>query len=456
MKINWVYDFYGLDTIPNSYNFNRIKNKLGNRDINPIHDEIKNLGGMGDLETSDIENHLNGTKVATYSLEDLNSDFLKPKDEMFIYPIKLNNLLIDAYLGKISLFENISNRIKIKKDKKNLYFLIEYLWEGEFYPQYFYTLYFELTLHKIPKQNVIFVCNTKNINQLHETFLNKNNFKDKIHVFHGNACMNGKYQDYINNNSTFVNNSFLEKITKRESKALILNRRLRAHRVCLLTLLAGSDLLSKTKSSFDLDLNLYKEWDDMMEHWMQTRNPFSNFKYIKKFRKGFKPLSDINKILLDYSDLDNVIGLGYETPSLYENTYFSLVTETLFFEQSEFVSEKTFKPISQLHPFIILGSPHSLKYLREYGFKTFNNFWDESYDEEVDDTVRFIKVWELLESLLNKSDDDWIELLESMKDILIYNRNLFITLNKNLPKTITNNLKKIFENEPLQANQRLF
>ena len=60
--------------------------------------------------------------------------------------------------------------------------MIEYLWEGEFYPQFFYTLYFELTEHKIPKENVLLVTNTKNIKELHDDFILKNNFKDKIKV----------------------------------------------------------------------------------------------------------------------------------------------------------------------------------------------------------------------------------------------------------------------------------
>ena len=47
-------------------------------------------------------------------------------------------------------------------------------------------------------------------------------------------------------------------------------------------------------------------------------------------------------------------------------------------------------------------------------------------------------------------------LLEKMKDILIYNKNLFIDLNKNLSVPIQSNLIKIFNNEHLQANNRLF
>lgn len=37
----------------------------------------------------------------------------------------------------------------------------------------------------------------------------------------------------------------------------------------------------------------------------------------------------------------------------------------------------------QYHPFIVYGSPFTLKSLRELGFKTFSPFIDESYDETI-------------------------------------------------------------------------
>ena len=68
----------------------------------------------------------------------------------------------------------------------------------------------------------------------------------------------------------------------------------------------------------------------------------------------------------------------------YKNTYISLVTETFFYEDDYIVTEKVYKPMSHFHPFIILGSPYTLKYLRSMGFKTFGDFLDESYDEDLD------------------------------------------------------------------------
>lgn len=65
----------------------------------------------------------------------------------------------------------------------------------------------------------------------------------------------------------------------------------------------------------------------------------------------------------------------------YQETYFNIVTETKIHAANKllFVSEKIYKPIINLQPFIVLGSCGTLGYLRSLGFKTFD--LDESYDE---------------------------------------------------------------------------
>ena len=63
---------------------------------------------------------------------------------------------------------------------------------------------------------------------------------------------------------------------------------------------------------------------------------------------------------------------------------------------------------------------------------------------------------EEIEKVMNEAEITPLYILEKMKDILIYNRNLFIDLNKNLSVPIQSNLINIFNNESLQANNRLF
>jgi hypothetical protein len=78
-------------------------------------------------------------------------------------------------------------------------------------------------------------------------------------------------------------------------------------------------------------------------------------------------------------------------------------TETVYFGRRTHITEKTFKAIALEMPFVLVAPAGSLEYMRSYGFKTFNNVFDESYDNEVDDIVRIEKVTALLKDLDNLS-----------------------------------------------------
>ncbi len=106
----------------------------------------------------------------------------------------------------------------------------------------------------------------------------------------------------------------------------------------------------------------------------------------------------------------------------YSETYINLVTET-FFGRNVFLSEKIFKPLSNLQPFIVLGDYATLAELKRLGFKTFEPFIDESYDLEIDPKVRISKIEKEIEKLKNKSIQEIHEWYYSIKDILIYNQN---------------------------------
>lgn len=80
----------------------------------------------------------------------------------------------------------------------------------------------------------------------------------------------------------------------------------------------------------------------------------------------------------------------YFDPSWYDSTHFSVVAETQ--TNSIFPTEKTFKPIAFYHPFMIAGSAGSLAHLRQQGFVTFDNLFDESYDLEPDYCRRLKKM----------------------------------------------------------------
>ena len=82
-----------------------------------------------------------------------------------------------------------------------------------------------------------------------------------------------------------------------------------------------------------------------------------------------------------------------------------------------------------MQPFIIIGEPHTLAYLRTKGYETFPEFFDESYDEIIDKNDRFSFCTEQILKLCEKDIDELHEMYISVKDKLIHNRRLFLSQN---------------------------
>ena len=106
------------------------------------------------------------------------------------------------------------------------------------------------------------------------------------------------------------------------------------------------------------------------------------------------------------------------------NSLLYLVTETVATGRRLHLTEKTFKPIALGMPFIIVGTRGSLKYLRSYGFRTFEGIWDESYDFAEDD-VRIECIGNLLSSLDKLSIEAKQNLFAQAQEVIEHNWNHF-------------------------------
>lgn len=103
----------------------------------------------------------------------------------------------------------------------------------------------------------------------------------------------------------------------------------------------------------------------------------------------------------------------------YTNTCFSVVAETdPSHKDLIFITEKTFKPISAGHPFIIHGNPGTLSCLKDNGFKTFDKLFDERYDNIEDPFERLVAIVDEIENF----DATKLELIENEVQ---HNYNLF-------------------------------
>ena len=121
----------------------------------------------------------------------------------------------------------------------------------------------------------------------------------------------------------------------------------------------------------------------------------------------------------------------------YNNTDFTLTVESsalpfnaepyyvkLVKNHGVFLSEKSYKPLGMLHPFMIVGQQHTLKCIRQSGFETFPELWDESYDDE----INFYKRIELI--MKNIKQFDFRTLSNPVvQEKLHFNRNRFFDKN---------------------------
>jgi hypothetical protein len=85
-----------------------------------------------------------------------------------------------------------------------------------------------------------------------------------------------------------------------------------------------------------------------------------------------------------------------------------------------FMTEKTVRPMVGLKPMIVYGPRRYLERLRDMGFRTWQEFWDESYDQfEGPDRWEAIKV--LLEKLHALSDTEFWNLVDGARDVVHHN-----------------------------------
>ena len=144
-------------------------------------------------------------------------------------------------------------------------------------------------------------------------------------------------------------------------------------------------------------------------------------------KEAIKNINQLPELRIDFETDDyipNQSMLLSPVDKLMESFIF-LVTETCFFQNKTHLTEKIFKPIVLRMPFILVGCAHNLAYLRSYGFKTFSDFWDESYDTIEDPVLRLQAVTKILKDIATMTPEQQKAMLKDMAPVLEHNYNLF-------------------------------
>lgn len=116
---------------------------------------------------------------------------------------------------------------------------------------------------------------------------------------------------------------------------------------------------------------------------------------------------------------NNEWGEIYLEPKPYINTYFSLVSETVFDIPYSFRTEKTWKPIVMAHPWIAIANRGFYRDMRDLGFQTYSHVVDESFDMIDNGEDRLDRIVEIVQDLCKQ---DLAAFLKECYNVSKYNQ----------------------------------
>ena len=346
-------------------------------------------------------------------------------DETFIYeyvctwkqPIEImcmpeHGMIEQSYAGHV-----VTNGVRHNKG----YFLIENTSEAfvdDFWFRHLHN-YFQGFWH-IPMNKIIYQTGCPNAEEIYNAWCDDRKLppEQRMHVIYFDwvdYCISKELQDrkFVPNDHTF---DMIEK------DFLAFNRRFRPHRVNLLSLFYKHDLLKDSFFSMpDKDPDyLAQLWIDYIDRSFSKNLGLTDDDL--NIIQGMLPLKfdevvDNQELVADSRD---------QLDQWYAKSLISLVTETNFEEFSVTTTEKSFKPIKYKHPFIIIGAHRTLEFFKKLGYKTFGEFWDESYDQIKDNTQRIIRIAEICKEISLWSIEKKRDFFNASREIVEYNHNLLM------------------------------
>ena len=201
-------------------------------------------------------------------------------------------------------------------------------------------------------------------------------------------------------------------VTKKESKNifLIYNRAwsgTREYRLKFADLLVDNNLVTQCKTSVKLveDKVYYANHKFLNLHW-KPKNKLEHY-----FNDNLFP----STISADF-DIDD-----------YSTTDIEIVLETLFDDDRVHLTEKSLRPIACGQPFILAATHGSLEYLKNYGFKTFSDVFDERYDQIENPKKRLHAIIKLMKQIASWATEEKTYNILQLQKIADYNKQYFFS-----------------------------
>ena len=212
-----------------------------------------------------------------------------------------------------------------------------------------------------------------------------------------------KILDYNENIVAINRSSEIYTKTTKPFKFLFLNGRDRSHRKYLLDHFQDTGLLNESIwTCLDAKMGTIKLLDSKYEYAdYQCTSVTTADQFVK------------------HQLFNNTWGEIYLNAEPYVDTYFSLVTETVFTYPYSFRTEKIWKPVAMGHPWIAVANHGYYRDMRDLGFQTFGHVIDEGFDSIENNAHRLHRMTQVVEDLCRQ---DLVSFLKECYNVCKYNQ----------------------------------
>ena len=228
-------------------------------------------------------------------------------------------------------------------------------------------------------------------------------------------CYFSNIVEYTENKAAQIE-AALDHKAQRSYEFLFLNGRLRPHRKYLIDHLRAQGLLSNA---------LWTNLSSQVEMAFTSALDTGKTEPIRLLPPEYEIPRAVPNLDREYTGFckhelfGNTWGDAIVNSHCYTDSWFSLVTETIFDYPHTFRTEKIYKPMLMAHPFVVAANQGYLRDLRKAGFKTFDTLIDESYDQIGTPTARIERI---IDTVRDISRQGAAEFWEASRDICKYNQ----------------------------------
>jgi hypothetical protein len=385
---------------------------------NVKHNYLENMFGVADIEYKQCK------------ISDINDN------EIYYYHIQPEWIDLAFYYENV--FYNIDkDMLELIKNKPNVRILIWFPSEGFSLKmdRFIGDIIWSLGDMGIAFNKVFFVYGDLNITQNWERYKNNTRRWDvdinfyPFNIFEHNyrhECNVRYFSDHpkkkvsIEDELVDIDNLDLDKI--RSKRYLCKNANPREHRILIVSELFRKGLDKHGIISFlnrYFDPNNFSFVDRYTDEEVQIKS-----QHAEHWSKNQTP------IILDHDK--NTIEEGMNQRILkrehFADTYFSFVTETVFDDAPAplFITEKIYQPMMNYHPFIVTAGPGCLQYLRDQGYETFPEMFNESYDKMSSLKQRYAHIMSEVERLCAMDINQLNSIYKKIVPKLKHNREHFL------------------------------